>query len=257
MTLPFAVALLFASPFLAKADDFRFEPLGVPTPLIVDGKVDTVIEASGVEPIGDGRRVLVAHDKAAPLHVVDLATGAVIGAALTSRKFPETTKTGPKWEGMARDGEGNFYLIGAHNGKTEEERATKSVLIRFRLKDSETPAIDDASVIRWDIARSLPAALKAAGVPEAGVAKRKIEGLAIRERQGRRELAIGLREPGDQVRAYVADVTNAPADAELEFKPLFTFEADPREGVPSQLTSLEYVAVAGWLSRRHGFRRQG
>ena len=35
--------------------------------------MDTVIEASGVQPIGGGR-FLVAHDKDAPLCVVDLAT---------------------------------------------------------------------------------------------------------------------------------------------------------------------------------------
>ena len=66
---------------------------------------------------------------------------------------------------MARDCEGNFYLIGAHNGKTDEERATKSVLLRFRLKDGDSPAIDDASVVRWHIARSLEAVLKAEGLP--------------------------------------------------------------------------------------------
>ena len=74
---------------------------------------------------------------------------------------------------------GHFYLIGAHNGKTDAERATKSVLLRFRLKDSETPAIDDQSIIRWDISRSLVAALKGLGLDEEKVGKRKIEGLAI------------------------------------------------------------------------------
>jgi hypothetical protein len=239
------LACFLAAPALAMADEFRFEPLTLPAPLTVDGKVDTIIEASGVEPIGDGRRVLVAHDKSAPLHVVDLATGAVVGAPLTSPKFPATSKTGPKWEGMARDAKGNFYVIGAHSGKLDDERETKSVLVRFRLKDSDSPAIDDDSIVRWNISHSLPAALKAAGVDAAGVAKRKIEGLTIRERDGRRELAIGLREPGDKVRAFVADITNARPDAELELKPLFAFEADPREGVQSQLTSLEYAPTLG------------
>ncbi len=239
------LACFLAAPALATADEFRFEPLTLPAPLTVDGKVDTIIEASGIEPIGDGRRVLVAHDKSAPLHVVDLATGAVVGAPLTSPKFPATSKTGPKWEGMARDAKGNFYVIGAHSGKLDDERETKSVLVRFRLKDSDSPAIDDDSIVRWNISHSLPAALKAAGVDAAGVAKRKIEGLTIRERDGRRELAIGLREPGDKVRAFVADITNARPDAELELKPLFAFEADPREGVQSQLTSLEYAPTLG------------
>ena len=45
-----------------------------------------------------------------------------------------------------------------------EERATKNVLIRFRLKDSDPPAIDDASITTWHVARSLEAALKAEGL---------------------------------------------------------------------------------------------
>ena len=83
--------------------------------------------------------------------------------------------------GDGRDSDGNFYLIGAHNGKTDEERNTKSVLIRFRLKDGDLPTIDDASIITWHVARSLEAALKAEGMPPEQVAKRKVEGLSIRE----------------------------------------------------------------------------
>jgi hypothetical protein len=220
----------------------------LPAPILDHGKVNTVIEASGLEPIGDGHRILVAHDKAPELLVVDTQTGALVGLPITSPKFPALSKTGPKWEGMASDTDGNFYIIGAHNGKTDEERDSKSLLLRFRLKDSETPTIDDTSVVRWDIARSLPSALKAAGLDDKAIASRKIEGLAVRERQGRRELAIGLREPGDRVRAFVADITNALSDAVLELKPLFAFEADQREGVESQLTSLEHVpALGGFL----------
>jgi hypothetical protein len=128
------------------------------------------------------------------------------------------------------------------------------VLLRFRVKDDDTPAIDDASVTRWNIARSLESVLKAEGLSAEKVAKRKIEGLAVRERKGfngapRRELVIGLREPGDKVRAFAADITSvASPEAELDLKPLFSFEADPREGVESQLTSLEYVpALDGFL----------
>ena len=115
-----------------------------------------MIEPSGVEPMGDGRRVLVAHDKHPALFVVDTATGRILGESITSPKFPAPNSLGgPKWEGMARDSEGNFYLIGAHVGKTEEERTAKSVLLRFRVSDGESPAIDDASVLSWHIARSL------------------------------------------------------------------------------------------------------
>jgi hypothetical protein len=252
-----ALAALFASaPAIATADDFRLEPTSLPMPLLdASGKVNVVIEASGVEPIGDGHRVLVAHDKHPALFVVDVKTGRILGEPITSPKFPEPSKLGgPKWEGMARDAEGNYYIIGAHVGKTDEERASKSVLLRFRLKDTEQPAIDDASVVRWDIARSLESALKTAGLDAKAVGERKIEGLAIREAKNgggktRRELVIGLRAPTDKVRTFVVDITGSPSpDAELELRPLFTFEADPREGQTSELTSMDYVpALKGFL----------
>ncbi|HWE40247.1 MAG TPA: hypothetical protein VG406_27090 [Isosphaeraceae bacterium] len=247
------LAAIFLAAATAHAQDsrLRLESATLPRPLINGEAPDVVIEASGIEPIGDGRRFLVAHDKAPALHVVDLASGRLIGKPITSPKFPTQTKTGPKWEGMARDSEGNYYLIGSHSGKTDAERDEKAVLIRFRLKDEsgDAPAIDDDSVVRWHVARSLESALKAQGLDEAGVNKRKIEGLAVREREGHRELVIGLREPGDKVRAFVADITSAPSpDAELELKPLFAFDAGLREGVKAQLTSLEYVpALRGFL----------
>jgi hypothetical protein len=145
-------------------------------------------------------------------------------------------------------------LIGAHVGKTEEERASKSVLLRFRLQDRDLPAIDDSSVVRWDISNSLLGALKSLGLSPEQVGERKIEGLAIRESKGadgslRRELAIGLRNPSDKVRAVLVDISASPSpDADLDLKPLFTFEAEPREGMTSELTSLEYVAaIRGFL----------
>ncbi|MGO9465632.1 MAG: hypothetical protein ACLQIB_23025 [Isosphaeraceae bacterium] len=252
LTWPFRAVLLsgaiaFTLPS-SRADDFRLESATLPVPLIDSGKVNTVIEASAAEPIGDGRRFLLAHDKHPALFVVDLATGRILGEPITSAKLPGPSPLGgPKWEGMARDGEGNFYLIGAHVGKTEEERASKSVLIRFRLQERDLPAIDDPSVVRWDISRSLVTALKVQGLSPAQVGQRKIEGLAIRESKAadgsiHRELAIGLRDPSDKVRAFVADISTSPSpDAELELKPLFTFAAEPREGCTSELTSLEYV----------------
>jgi hypothetical protein len=238
----------------AAADEFRLESTSLPAPLLEAGKVNTVIEASGVEPIGDGQRLLVAHDKDPALYIVDTESGRIMGEPITSPRFPKKNEGGPKWEGMARDSEGNFYLIGAHNGKTDQERATKNVLIRFRLKESDSLAIDDASVTTWNVARSLEAALKAEGLAPEEVAKRKVEGLTIREQKAsdgsaHRELFIGLREPKDKIHVVVADISSSPSpDAELELKPAFTFPADPREGQASELTSLEYVpALGGFL----------
>jgi hypothetical protein len=245
--------MLALAPGVAGAQEFHLESATLPAPLLSEGgKVDVVLEASAVEPIGDGRRLLVAHDKHPALFIVDVATGRLLGAPITAPHFPEPSKLGgPKWEGMARDGDGSYYVIGAHVGKTDEERTSKSVLLRFRLKDTDLPAIDDASVIRWNISRSLESVLAASGLGPAEVAKRKIEGLAIRESKKAdgsacREMIIGLREPSDKVRAFAVDITSAPSpDAELELKPLFAFEAEAREGVTSQLTSLEHVAALG------------
>jgi hypothetical protein len=243
----FVVALglsgLFAA--AAAAHHYRLESASTPALFLRDGRADLKIEPSGVAPLGDGRRVLVAHEKAAPLHVVDVATGAIVGEPLGSPKFPP----GPQWEGMARDSEGNYYLVGSHGGESSEERAARSVLVRFRLRGGETPAIDDATVVRWDIARPLEAALKAEGLDAARVAEREVEGLAVREAGGQRELVIGLRKPDDKVRAFAADITVAPSpDAVLELRPLFAFDAGRRQGVAGQLTSMEYVpAMGGFL----------
>ena len=246
-----ALGLLWLANTSARADTFHLEAATLPRPILDGDKPNVVIEASGVEPIGDGHLLLIAHDKAPSLHVVDASTGKLVGSPITSPGLPAQNKSGPKWEGMARDSEGNFYVIGAHNGKTDDERATKSELVRFRLKDSETPEIDDSTIIHWRIARSLATVLKASGLDEEKVGKRKIEGLAVREiktADGRikRDLVVGLREPGDKVRAFAADISKTPSpDAELELRPLFAFEAEPREGVSSNLTSLEYVSALG------------
>jgi hypothetical protein len=258
MNNPLRITLLLGMiglvPSLALADEFRLESVTLPAPLLDGGKVDTLIEASGVEPIGDGRRLLVAHDKDPALYIVETATGRILGAPINSPHFPKKNDAGPKWEGMARDSEGNFYLIGAHNGKTVEERAPKSVLIRFRLNDGDSPAIDDASITTWHVAHALESALKATGLSPEQVAARKVEGLTIRELktaggQARRELFIGLREPKDKIHVFSADISTSPSpDAELELKPAFSFPADRREGEASELTSLEYVpALGGFL----------
>ena len=88
------------------ADEFHLEAASLPRPLLDGDKPNVIIEASGVEPIGDGHLLLVAHDKAPGLHVVDASTGKLMGDPITSPRFPAQSLTGPKWEGMARDSEG-------------------------------------------------------------------------------------------------------------------------------------------------------
>ncbi len=249
-----ALAALFAlGPALAAiAGDLELTQITLPQPFLEDGKVNNVIEASGVEPIGNGR-FLLAHDKAPALYVVELETGRILGAPITSSRLPVQNGAGPKWEGMARDSDGNFYIIGAHNGKTDDERATKSHLYRFRLKDTDPPAIDDSSVVAFHAAKGIEQALKSLGVEPSLINKRKVEGLTIREHSDAsgaklKELVIGLRAPTDKVRLLKADITNVSPDSELELKPLAVFQAEPREGVVSELTAMEYCpALEGTL----------
>ena len=48
-----------------------------------------------------------------------------------------------------------------------KNESSKSVLVRFRVTDGDTAAIDDASVVGWHIARSLEANLKREGLAAA------------------------------------------------------------------------------------------
>jgi hypothetical protein len=77
-----------------------------------------------------------------------------------------------------------------------------------------------------------------------------IEGLTVRTLRDKaghvtlRELVIGLREPHNPVRVYAADITTIPApNAKLPLSPLFRFHAGRREGVLSQLSSIDYLSA--------------
>ena len=243
------------------ADDIAVEPVTLPAPFFEDAgsptptyHLDNILEASGVEPIRDGRLLLVAHDKKVPLRVIEAATGRQVGPLLTCDEFPVETPKSSKWEGMARDSEGNFYVVGSHSGKTQDERDQHAKLLRFRLKtqsgnsgSADIVAIDKASVISWQLAAPLIQALEHEGLGTKAVDQRKIEGLAIREQPGsagkvRCELVIGLRQPDDLVRAFVTDISVPPApDGKLPLARLFAFDAGDREGVRCQLTSMEYL----------------
>jgi hypothetical protein len=231
----------------AMAGEITMVPQGAPTAFYRgsadDPKIDSLLEASGVEPIGDGKFVLVAHDKHEALFVAEAATGKIVGEPISCAAFPTGLQFGPKWEGMARDDRGNFYVIGSHAGKTEEEKVQKSYLLRFRLKtDGPTPTIDAKSVTRWKCSGSLAESLGKDVSDPLERAKLKVEGLTIRRRGDRTELVVGLREPTDRVRVFSAELTESAApESDLTFKPLFRFDAGKREGVPLVLTSMEYV----------------
>ena len=96
------------APATSRSDDFHLESLSLPCPLLDGAKVNTVIEASCVEPFGDGHQLLVAHDKDPALYFVDAENGRILGEPLTSPHFPKKNDAGPTWEGMARDSAGNY-----------------------------------------------------------------------------------------------------------------------------------------------------
>ena len=243
------------APAFAHADDLRLESTSLPAPLLEDGKVNVVVEASALEPIGDGRRLLVAHDKDPALYVVDIGTGRILGEPITSPRFPKKNEGGPKWEGMARDSEGNFYLIGAHNGKTDAGASNQE------RPDSVSPQGQRSARDRRCLDHDMARRPFAGGRPE-GRRTRRRRGRQAKSRRPddpRTENRLTARPAASCLSAFAsrktrstsssADISACPLpDAELELKPAFAFPAEPREGQASELTSLEYVpALGGFL----------
>ncbi len=252
--LSFCLAASLSSSAIGQAGKFEVSAAS-PAVLFVDGagKTDGSIEASGVASLGDGTRVLVAHDRVSGLICVDRATGRILGEPVGCAAFPDSSdaKKRPKWEALAQDDEGFYYVIGSHSG-TPEEKVARAYLFRFKVEGDGSEAhpakIVESSVRRWHVDASIVALLQAEGLDSTALDKRKIEGLAVRSRRGangrliERQLVIGLREPDDLVRAFSGDITELPADgAALPLARLFSFAAGAREGVNFQLCSLEYV----------------
>ncbi|MFM9903017.1 MAG: hypothetical protein ACKVQJ_00430 [Pyrinomonadaceae bacterium] len=256
------VGCLAAVTAVGAAQSFDIKPAGTPFPLKNIGKKgeltpNKTIEPSAVEPIGDGKYLIVGDDKdngvGQSLAVVETASGLVI-------KLLENIQgkaANPKWEAMAKDDEGNFYIMGSHNEDDAEKLVSKSRLFRFRLKnENETEPnnfkIDMDSVRELDIKESL----KALGLYSSDPAKNqtKIEGLAVRTNAGHAELAFGFREPffsGDRVGVFVAEVPATlgawPTITKLTLRPFFGFIAGkPQDSpVPFKISSIEYCKQIG------------
>ena len=205
-----------------------------------------------MEPIGDGSLLLIADDKRAGLIVVEAATGRAKHSLLMG-----ISDKRPKWEELAHDDEGGYYVIGSRffeePSKDGADKKTVAVprLLRFRLQSDggreTSPVVDPESIIEWDITEALVAAGYRRDVRKNEV---NIEGLAVRTLRdpvGRltlRELVVGLREPHDSARAYAANITVLPAPhAKLALYPLFRFDAGSRAGIPSHVSSLDYLAA--------------
>jgi hypothetical protein len=215
------------------------------------GQEDNKIEPSGVASIGDGSLLLVACDKNDSLVVVELATGRV-KQSLSLGTFANR----PKWEDLAHDDEGAYYVIGSRFVEEPAEDGTQkklkdvSRLLRFRLRSDGvggTPfVIDSESIMEWDISDALAAEGYHRDPRKSEV---NIEGLTVRTLRDPmgghvtlRELVIGLREPHNSIRTYAANITELPApNAKLALSPLFRFRAGKRAGVLSQLSSIDYL----------------
>jgi hypothetical protein len=226
----------------------RSEPIGFVN--------DTAIEPSAVEAIGNGKFLLVADDKDADgksLKVVEAATGKMVN--LLDKIQP--TKKNPKWEGMAKDEFGNYFVIGSHFEDTDAEKlATRSLMFSFRLvNENETDgtkiAIDTATIKPLNVKDSLIANGLYNITPTK--TKAKIEGLAVKTNGCRTEIIVGLREPSDFIQVYSAtmptDELKNASPLTLSLKPLFQFNAGKTsDNTPYKLSSIEYITgLKGFL----------
>lgn len=213
-----------------------------------DNSDDKKIEPSAVEFIND-KYLLVADDENDEannsLAVVEILTG----KSIKRIQIPsDAVKKNPKWEAMAKDGDGFFYIIGSHAAKIEDgadKLKNRSHLFRFRLTvltgDPKKIEIDKESVTELDIKDSLTKLNLYTETPTDK--KAKIEGLAVRKRNdNKKELIIGLREPFEFVQIYSAELPGRLLGADkLTLKPLFKFDAGKIANNRLKLSSIEYL----------------
>jgi hypothetical protein len=173
------------------------------------------IEPSAVELIDAGTYLLVVNDKKPDLLVVD-AEKREIKANLLIQGFWD-------WEAMAKDSENNYYLIGS-----------QSHLIRFRLNEKEKDPAKikiESEPVLLDIKKSFDSikqVLKDQTI--------EIEGLAVLESGGTKELIVGIRTNSGTVHIYRVALTG-----ELSLKPFFHFDVKKTQDVNWHLSSIEYV----------------
>jgi hypothetical protein len=250
-TLVFGLVVLL--PALAvRAQEVQVEIVQPPMRFLTadTGREDRRIEPSGVATIGDGSLLLVACDKNACLSVVEAATGR-IKQSFSVGVFDNR----PKWEDLAHDDEGAYYVIGSRfveePAKEGSQKRLMAVprLLRFRLRSDgagEKPlVIDSESIIEWDIGDALAAEGYHRDPRKNEV---NIEGLTVRtlrDKAGQvtlRELVVGIREPHNPIRVYASNITQLPApNAKLALTPLFRFYAGERGGILSGLSSIDYM----------------
>jgi len=160
------------------------------------------VEPSGLVPL-TGTQLLVADDKQPGLLVIDSTNGKISGEALPVG----TVAKNLDWEAMAKDPDGNYYIIGS-----------RSQLFTFNFDEREAKKI---------IPTSKPLNTKL-----------EIEGLAVRKLDGYTEISFGIRDKSGEIKVYRSALDNAQ---QLSLTPFFQFKAQMTQAVAWHLSSIEYV----------------
>ena len=177
------------------------------------------IEASGIEPVGDGT-FIVADDRKRDLLLLDSQ-----GAVINSLPLPRELGDYPKWEALAKDGAA-YYLIGSY----QAERW--SHLMRFRVAGRQKQMTVEAGSLREYKLDLGPCKLP----------NLRVEGLAIRQRQ----LVVGLREDSERTRVCAGDLPTGQ-NQNISVKPLFALQTPRTQKADWHLSALDYVAGRGYL----------
>jgi hypothetical protein len=249
--LPASCALFLGllSTLAARAQEVQVEVAQPPVRFLTadTGWEDKKVEPSGAEPIGDGSLPLVADDKSESLIAVEAATCRVKQSLKLS-----TFDNRPRWEALARDDDGAYYVIGSHFVEDPAEEGAQrkltnvSRLFSFRLRSDgacgTSLVIDSESSIEWDITDALAVEGYHRDPRKNEVNIEALRVRTLRDKAGYvtvRELVIGLREPHSPIRVYAANITKLPGpNAKLALNPVFRFHAGNRDGILSQLSSI-------------------
>jgi hypothetical protein len=211
--------LLFALCWFPQQDCRRLTTISPLLPFVRDGREAKEIEASGIEPVGDGT-FIVADDRKRDLLLVDSQ-----GYVLTSLMMPSGLGEYPKWEAMAKDG-ADYYVIGSH----QAERW--SHLLRFRVTGKQKQmSVDQTTLSEYKL-----------DLGPCKLPNLRIEGLAIRERQ----LVVGLREDSEWARVCAGDLPTG-SNRTISLKPLFALKTPKTQKADWHLAALDYVSGRGYL----------
>lgn len=259
------VVLTFTEASIYSQQNLRISTETLPTPLNHPDRKNTDFEPSAVESLCNGQFLLIANDKplpigeakAATLLIVDTKTGKVVNVLAIPKGIsqPDFDYDNPKWEAMAKDDAGYFYVLGAHQiGEPKQHR-----FVRFRLTaecDAQNISINmkDKPIV-FKIDKSLNDLM---------LNEIKIEGLAVKTNKQGTELFFGFRkhtysahaaqENKDKIHVYSSSAPTIPSNSkeavELTLNPYFEFDAGfPKNPnavyqngskVPFELSSLEY-----------------